>query len=608
MIPLPSPHAAAALVITVIAFMAFANSRLRMELVCLLLIAVLALGFYLFPLDGSGGLTGMEIAFGGFGHEALVAICCLMILGRGLMVTGALDPAARLLSRLWRFSKALGMLFALLVCMGLSMFVNDTPVLVLTLPILLTIAVRANVAAAQTLMPVNCAILIGGMATTFGTSTNVLVVSIAHDLGLAPIGVFSFTGIALCAGLVALPYLWLVMPRLLPATVSNESVAARQYRAVLHSSPGGRPPAATPGDAKSRIGAGARVIGVLRQSGELVSGDDALRLEDTDSMVIEGSLDQLREASEQLRAPLAAHAVLDTIRTTGADASEGEEIAELVIGADSSLVGHSVEQAEIAGRYGTAVIGLARVAPVASRTQSTPQQEPLEVGDVLLVRGPRAKLADLERGEGALLLQGGVELPRSSRAPLALAIVAAVVVIAATKLMPIALASLAGVIAMLATGCVRFDRLGRALSLEVIVLVAASIALGRTIVQTGAADWLASLFALALGGVPPAIAVGALMTFAAVLTNFVSNVAAAGITTPLAVSLATQLGAPAEPFVLAVLFGCNVCYVTPMAYQTNLLIMSAAGYQFRDFVRAGLPLAVLMVVTLSILLVRRYGM
>jgi len=608
MIPLPSAHAAAALIITVIAFLAFANSRLRLELVCLLLIAVLALGFYVFPLERTGGLTGMQIAFGGFGHEALVAICCLMILGRGLMVTGALDPAARLLSRLWRFSKVLGMLFALLVCMALSMFVNDTPVMVLTLPILLTIAVRSNVAASQTLMPVNCAILIGGMATTFGTSTNVLVVTMASDLGLAPIGVFSFTGIALTAALVALPYLWLVMPRLLPATVSSESIAARRYRAVLHAGSGGRPPAATPGEAKARIGAGARVIGVLRADGELIGEDDAFRLDGTDSIVIDGSLDELREASEQLRAPLAAHAVLDSIRTTGAKAIEDEEIAELVIGADSSLVGRSATQAEIADRYGTAVIGLARATLPKSHTHSTPQQEPLEVGDVLLVRGTREKLADLERSEGALLLQGGVELPRSSRAPLALAIVAVVVVIAATRLMPIALASLAGVIAMLATGCVRFERLGRALSFEVIVLVAASIALGRTIVETGAADWLASVFALALGRVPPAFAIGALMTFAAILTNFVSNVAAAGITTPLAVSLATQLGAPAEPFVLAVLFGCNVCYVTPMAYQTNLLIMSAGGYQFRDFVRAGLPLAVLMVVTLSILLVRRYGM
>jgi di/tricarboxylate transporter len=603
---LPSLHAAAALILTVITFAAFATSRLRLELICLILIAVLALGFYLFPLDQAGALTGMEIAFGGFGHEALVAICCLMILGRGLMVTGALDPAARLLARLWKFSRALGMLCTLLVCMVLSMFVNDTPVLVLTLPILLTIAVRASVPASQTLMPINCAILIGGMATTFGTSTNLLVVSLAKDLGLPPIGVFAFTEIALTAGLVALPYLWLVMPRLLPVNDSDTLVSARQYQAVLH--PSRKTIGTTFGDAKARIGSGVQVIGLLRNGDELAEVDDDLTLGTSDSLVIEGSLDQLREASAQLRAELAAHTVLDSVRTTAATASLDEEIAELVIGADSALLGRSVKQAEIADRYGVAVVGLARAVPLPMQSRTVPYQVLLEVGDVLLVRGPRAKLADLERGEGALLLQGGVELPRSSRAPLALLIVVLTIVLAATKMMPIALAALAGVIAMLATGTVRFDRLGHALSLEVIVLVAASIALGRTIVATGAADWLASLLALALSGVPPAIALGALMTFAAVLTNFVSNIAAAGISTPLAVSLATQLGAPAEPFVLAVLFGCNVCYVTPMAYQTNLLIMSAAGYRFRDFVRAGLPLAVIMVVTLSVLLVKRYGL
>jgi di/tricarboxylate transporter len=606
--PLPSPHAAAALILTVITFTAFANSRLRIELVCLLLIAVLALGFYVFPLQHPHGLTGMEIAFGGFGHEALVAICCLMILGRGLMVTGALDPAAHLLSRLWSYSRTLGMLFSLLVCMSLSMFVNDTPVLVLTLPILLTIAVRARVPASQTLMPINCAILIGGMATTFGTSTNLLVVSLAEDLGVAPFGVFSFADIAIVAGLVALPYLWLVMPRLLPATPSDDSAPIRDYRAVLHSPAGEAPLAGTLAGAKRRIGIGARVIGVLRADRTMSDLDDEFRLENADSIVIEGSLDQLREASAQLRAPLAAHTVLDNVRTTARSKSQDEEIAELVIGADSSLRGRSVMQAAIADRYGVAVIGLARATPMPLRTRAVPQQEILEVGDVLLVRGPRAKLAELERGEGALLLQGGVELPRSSRAPLALAIVATTIILAATKLMPIALASLAGVIAMLATGTVRFERLGRALSLEVIVLVAASIALGRAIVETGAADWLGLIFAMGLKNVPPAIALGVLMTFAAILTNFVSNVAAAGIGTPLAVSIAAQLGLPAEPFVLAILFGCNVCYVTPMAYQTNLLIMSAGGYQFRDFVRAGLPLAVIMVVTLSILLVRRFSL
>ena len=127
-------------------------------------------------------------------------------------------------------------------------------------------------------------------------------------------------------------------------------------------------------------------------------------------------------------------------------------------------------------------------------------------------------------------------------------------------------------------------------------------------VETGADQWLASVFALLLGDAPPAVVVAGLMTFAMLLTNFVSNTAAAAITTPLAVSLATQLSIRPEPLVLAVLFGCNLCYATPMAYQTNLLIMGAAGYKFRDFVRVGVPLAGIMISALAYLLVRHFDM
>ena len=141
-----------------------------------------------------------------------------------------------------------------------------------------------------------------------------------------------------------------------------------------------------------------------------------------------------------------------------------------------------------------------------------------------------------------------------------------------------------------------------------IVLVAASIALGRALEETGAAAWLASVLAIVLSGVAPAFVLAGLMAFAMVLTNFVSNTAAAAITTPLAVSLGARLGIPPEPLVLAVLFGCNLCYITPMAYQTNLLIMGAAGYKFVDFVRVGAPLTLLMISTLAYLLVHQYSL
>jgi len=170
------------------------------------------------------------------------------------------------------------------------------------------------------------------------------------------------------------------------------------------------------------------------------------------------------------------------------------------------------------------------------------------------------------------------------------------------------LASAAGVAAMLLTGCVRWHEATDALSSKVVMIVVASLAIGEALTATGLiAD--AGYGLAALGGViPPAAMITALMLLMAVVTNFVSNNAAAIIGTPVAIAMATTLGTDPRPFVLAVLFGCNISYATPLGYQTNLLVMSAAGYRFRDFVRAGLPLAVLMWISLTWLLAREYGL
>ncbi len=605
---LPSFHAGAALLITIVVFVLFAQGRIRIELVCLGLIAVLALGFYFFPFERAGTYTGIELAFGGFGHEALVAICCLMILGRGLVVTGALEPAARVMARLWRFSKTLGMLCTLAMCMFLSGFVNDTPILILTLPVLLNLVGRAGVPASKTLMPVNSAILIGGTATAIGTSTNILVMSIAEDLGVPPIGVFAFADIVATAALVAFPYLWLIMPRLLPTSDTGVAQAPREYTAVL------RLTAAAVGEGKpfgklvQRIGGTAKVTGLVRGQAVLGLADPALVVLPGDRMEISGAMDDLREASELMKAPLADERLIEAVRDEAERSKQDRQLAELVIGPDSPLIGEPADADRIADRFGIVVMGSYRSDITLHTSVQRESAGRLQAGDLLLVQGTPESLAEIERSQRVMLLGTAQDLPRTAQAPLAVAIVASAVLLAAFKVVPIAIAALAGTIAMLVTGCVRFDRLGRALSAEVIVLVAAAIALGRALVETGGADWLGTLFAFGLGTVHPAVVLVALIAFATLLTNFVSNAAAAAVGTPLAVSLATKLSLPPEPMVLAVLFGANLCYVTPVAYQTNLLIMGPGGYRFKDYVRAGLPLAIIMIVTLAYLLVRRYNL
>jgi di/tricarboxylate transporter len=206
------------------------------------------------------------------------------------------------------------------------------------------------------------------------------------------------------------------------------------------------------------------------------------------------------------------------------------------------------------------------------------------------------------------VLEGASEIPRTALASAALLIVGSVVTLMALKIVPVAIAALGGVIAMIVTRVIPFERLGRALNAEVIVLVASSIALGRCLTETGAADWLGALLSQGLAPLPPAFAVAGVMAFCALITNFSSNAAAASVTTPIAVAVAQQLGIDPIAMVMAVIFGCNLGFATPVAYQTNILIMAAAGYRFGDFMRAGGPLVILMVVVCSTLLAWKFGL
>jgi di/tricarboxylate transporter len=604
---MPNPHAIAVLLAAVVAFYLYTRSWIRIELVSLLLMMTLLVIFYVVPFHGTEtSLTEADL-LQSFGHPALVAICCLMILGRGLTMTGAMEPAVRALGRLWGFNRFLGMLLTLLAAGAASAFVNDTPVVVLLLPLLLGLAGRTGYPASKTLMPVNFAVLAGGMITSIGTSTNLLVLSIATDLGMRPLGLFEFSSTAILGFAIALPYLWLVAPLLLPAVSGTSPASQRLYAArVQVPADGGCLGGRTLTEVSSLLGREAPVTAILR-AGEEVALAAAAKLAPGDALLLRDTPEGLRELAATLR--------LDLFDRDGAgrfaevDAARVDtQLAELVIGNDSALVDRSLRDVRFAENHGVVVVGVHRSSGGLLGGPIGIGDARLAGGDVLLIQGPVDRIAELRSTPGLLLLEGGVPLPRSPLAPWALAIMAAVVTAAATDLVPIHVAAFGGVIAMLVTGCVKLHGLGPALSPAVILLVASSLALGNSLVSTGAAGWLALGLAAAVEGLAPALQLAIFMATAALLTNFVSNSAAAAVGTPIAAATAIQLGSPMEPFVLAILFGANLSFATPMAYQTNLLVMNAGGYQFRDFVRVGGPLVLLMLISLSILLTLRYSL
>ncbi|MGH8721119.1 MAG: SLC13 family permease, partial [Burkholderiales bacterium] len=284
--------------------------------------------------------------------------------------------------------------------------------------------------------------------------------------------------------------------------------------------------------------------------------------------------------------------------------ADDQRLAEVVVTDASALHGSTLRATRFSEFHDVIIVGLHRAGVPGAIGRDDIGDVVLRAGDVLLVQGGDEAIAELRRRARLLVLEQAYELPRTERAPVALAVLAAVVAAAAFELAPISISALAGVAAMLATRCLDWEDAAGALSTKIILLVASSLALGAALERTGATEWLAAQFVAAVGGLAAEWVLALLMLLMAAFTSFVSNAAAAAVGTPIAVGIAAQLGVSPEPLVLAIMFGANFAYVTPMAYQTNLLVMSAAGYRFADFLRGGLPLLALMLVSYSLLLPR----
>lgn len=602
----PNIHAIGVLVLVLLALVLFSRDRIPLETSSLVVLAILTVGFQLFPYVAPDGtrLTPTDF-YAGFGHQALIAVSSLMILGHGLIRSGALEPVGRVLAMSWRRSPALSMLATLLVCAVLSAFINNTPIVVMLLPILIGVALRTGQSPSKMLLPVGLISIVGGMATTIGTSTNLLVVTVAADMGVAPFRMFDFIVPAAIAGTVAVVYLWLIAPRLIPLRqVPMQETVKRLYTAQIRLGKTSGVIGTTLADAIERCNGNLRVEKIQRGPGVFVSPLPDVALKAGDRITTTDTQDNLREFAHLLGGRLFSGDVeVDDAHPLGPG---DQKIAEVAVTPQSRLVGVRISEARLLSRYGLRLLALHRYNREDQTRSKGLDNTVLRSGDVLLVQSSGQRLAQVKDGGDLLVLDGSVNLPKTSKAPLALAIMAVVVALAAFGILPIAISALAGVLAMLLTRVLDWKEAMNALSIQVVMIIVASLALGAALMRTGAADWLAQAFLTVSFGMPSWGILGLLMLAMAALTNVVSNNAAAVIGTPIAISLAQQLMLPAEPFVLAVLFGSNLSFATPMAYQTNLLVMNAGGYKFNDFVRVGLPLMFLLWLVFTITLTYAY--
>lgn len=600
-----NPHSAAVLLLTVLALILFTRDKIPLETSSLFVLAILAAGFELFPYTYSGEREGETLHaidfFSGFGHEALVAVTALMIVGHGLGRTGALEPVGRLLARLWEVSPQLSFLLTLVVAAILSAFVNNVPIVILLLPILTSVSLRTNTPASRILMPMGFSTLIGGMGTTIGTSTNLLVVSVAVSMGMETFSMFEFLAPVAIASSLAIAYLWLVAPLLLPETENDlGDTSPRVYSASLSINAGGFADGKTVKECLEKTDGELSIEHVIRAGSDVYAAPHGnLKLREGDRLLVKDTPENLKTFENLLGADLYnKDSKVDEEHPLEA---EGQQLAEVIVTQGSPLIDRTLANLRFADRYQVVTLALHRSGSINRKLMSDMANTMLRIGDVLLVQGAKEKIAELKKGGRILVLDGTSDVPHSAKAPLALGIMILVVAVAAFGLLPIAVSSVCGVFLLTLTGCLGWRDISEAVNTQIIMIVAASLALGLAMLDTGAADAMATQFVNLTSDSSVTFQLSGLMLLMAILTNIVSNNAAAVIGTPIAFSIAQQQGLAVEPYVLAVLFGANMSYATPMSYKTNLLVMTVGGYSFNDFLKIGIPLTVIMWASLSFL-------
>ncbi len=595
----PDAHGLAVVVLIVVALILFTRDKLPLESSSLAVIVVLVLGFHLFPYPVNGEALDPAQFLLGFGNEALVAICSLIVIGKALETTGALRPVARFAGDQWSRRPQIALLLMLVGVFVMSAFVNDTPIVVLMIPILVGIALRTKLPASRFLLPMGLATIIGGMSTTIGTSTNLLVVGITRDLGVADIGMFDITLPAVMVGGIGLLYVWLVVPRLLPdRSTPMADTHPRLFDAQLTVAEGGFAVGKTLKDVLDKTRHEMRIEQIRRGDTLLLAKLPSVVLQAGDRLVLKDTPGNLKRFEAALGATLFDAA--DEEETQG-EKSE-QQLAEIVITVGSPLHRRKLADVSLTRSFGLIPLAVYQARETDERKAAEPNAVRLLAGDVVLVQGTREALDALKSAGRMLVVDGTTGLPRAHRAKRALLVMALVIGAAALGLLPIAVAALIGVGLMIALGCLGWRDVGRSLPVAVIMLIVASLAMGKALVATGMAEYLAAAFVGAAGGLPAPAIVSAFILIMAVLTNIVSNNAAAVIGTPIAIAAAQQLDADPMPFVLAVLFGANMSFATPFGYQTNLLILSTGGYRFADFLRAGIPLILILWIGFSIAL------
>ncbi|MEX2471736.1 MAG: SLC13 family permease, partial [Gemmatimonadota bacterium] len=533
----------------------------------------------------------------GFASEAILTIAAMFVLSAALVRTGGVDVLGRWISELSGDSGFRLLLVSLAVVVPASAVVNNTPVVVVMVPVLLGLAHGRGIPASRLLMPVSFASQMGGTLTLVGTSTNLLVAGLVLDLGLPRIRLFDVTAPGLVFTVIGVAYLLTVGRWLVPDRDSERGMDERyelgEYLSGLEVGPDSVLVGQTLAESDLRRKHELDVLAIERADRRILVPESVEVIEEGDRLVVRGKISRIDDAQESVGLRISGTGPHLSSKDLEADAGPAH-YSEVMVPPRSRVVGHSLEELRFKGTYGVSVVGIRRHGAAVHEPMRTVTLQP---GDILLVRATSDDLRRI-RATGDLALLGPLDLPprRKRKLPIAAAIMAAVVLSAALGLTTIMVAAMAGVVAVFVTGCVTPEEAYEDVDWQPLVLLGSLLPLGIAMQVTGAAELGAGHFLGLISGLGPAGILIAFYLLTSVITEIISNAATAVVLTPLAVALGQSLGLSPMPFVMAVLFAASNSFMTPVGYQTNTFIYGPGGYRFTDFARVGGPLGLLFAI------------
>lgn len=583
---------AVAALIVILLFVSFAREWRAPEVSALAAVAAFLVLGILTPKDVIAALS----------NSAPVTIGAMFIITASLLRTGVLEALTGGLRQIAETRPRLAVAAFLGVLAAISGFVNNTPLVMLMIPITVALSEKLKESPSKLLIPLSYAVVLGGMTTLFGTSTNILVDGVArshgmpefHIMEIAPLGVAIAT-----AGVIMI----LIGRRYLPdrTTLSALKGAKEAQRFIVEiviedDSPyiGQRPL-----DVKAFNEGDRHVVDVIR-------GDASLRREFKDVIFKEGDIVVMRSGMAEILT-MKEQGEMKTPGAPGGPAqglqplsSRKSVLVEILLAPGAKFIGRTLRHLRLRRRYGVYPIAMHRRSEnVGERFEQTP----LEVGDTLLVEGAPEDLKRLvEDNDLVNVAEPDAHPIRRRHAPIAVGVIFFVVLGSILEIMPIEGLAIIGASVVLATRCIEANEAFNSIDWRVLVLILAMLAIGTAIEKTGLVELSVGAAAPFLQSVPPIFALAALYVFSLILTEFLTNNAVAIVVTPVAIELARQLGVDPRPFVIAVMFSASLAFATPIGYQTNTLVYSLGGYKFTDFMRLGAPLN-LLTAAMAILLI-----